>query len=82
MEEVTDEDLINNPYILSNGESTGKYSFVDPKQPPRKTCPPPIYFDEKILLEQLPKEKAVILKSFKEQKNGTLVCTDKEILDK
>ena len=60
----------------------GPNSFVDSRQEYRPNCPAAIYFDEKILTEPLPQDKAVILKSFKEQKNGTLVCTDKEILDK
>ena len=49
VEEVTDEELKNNPYLLEETVSVGPNSFVDKRQDYRKMCPPPKYFTTEIL---------------------------------
>ena len=82
VEEVTEDELVNNPYILPGSLAVGPNSFADSRQEARKLCPPPKYFTDEILKTPLPTEKEKILDGFKEKTFGTFVFTNQEKLDK
>jgi hypothetical protein len=77
-----EDDLVNNPYILSREKAVGPCSFVDFRQPYLQTAPPPKYFDEKILLAPLPSSKEEILRGLAEMEFGGLLCTDEEAMER
>ena len=67
---------------MSDTVSVGKHSFIDSRQPYNKRCPPPKYFTEDILLEELPTSKEDILRGLIEGHHGGLVCIDQEAMDR
>ena len=62
--------------------SCGPNSFADPRDPIQAECPAPAHFSTKQLLQPLPSEKREILRGLEIQKDGCLVCTDQEALEK
>ena len=63
----------------------GEFSFCDATQKRNKRAPPPKYFTEEQLIKyfgSLPEEREVILKGFEIPKDGGLICTDEEALNK
>ena len=76
-EDPDDQELNENPFILSQGGvSVPANSFVDSRQPYKKKAPPPKYFSEELLLAELPTRREDILRGLEEQKYGGLICTD------
>jgi hypothetical protein len=86
MMEIPDEnEILNNPFILSFDRPLGDRSFIDSRQGFNKTAPPPKYFTEEFLMKefgQLPTKKEDILFGFEYPEVGGLICTDKEALEK
>ena len=82
VEEPSEQDLKDNPYIdyaLENGipiNSFVKPGDIDP------LCPPPLYFTEEEMTKPLATDKKEIFKGLEETKIGTLICTDKEAMDR
>ena len=49
MDQPDENEMANNPYILSTTQPLGKYSFVDSRQKYYKLAPPPKYFSDEYL---------------------------------
>lgn len=49
MDQPDEEDIANNPYIMSTTQPMGHYSFVDSRQGYYKLAPPPKYFSDEFL---------------------------------
>lgn len=61
----------------------GPNSFADPNVPSTDgDCPAPKYFSDEIVLQPLPVLKQDYLQGLEVNKEGCLVCTDQEALDK
>lgn len=86
MMDTPDEDQIrDNPYVLSQTVPLGANSFCDSRQEYYHLAPPPKYFSPELLqadFESLPREKDVILAGFDFDESGALICNDKEALEK
>lgn len=86
MMDTPDEDQIrDNPYVLSPTVPLGAYSFCDSRQEYYRLAPPPKYFTPELLLADfaaLPTEKDVILSGFEADESGAIICNDKEALDR
>ena len=85
MEVPDEDDITNNPYILSTTLSVGKNSFADNRQQYQRMAPPPKEFDDNYLMEgfgSLPVDKETILKGMEIPEVGGLLCTDEEQLNK
>ena len=61
-EEPDEKDLNDNQFILSSTAAVGPKSFVDFRRDYDHASPPPKYFDDEILLTQLPTTKKDIMK--------------------
>jgi hypothetical protein len=76
-EEPDEKDLNDNQFILSSTAAVGPKSFVDFRRDYDHASPPPKYFDDEILLTQLPTAKKDIMKGLVEpEPHGGLICTD------
>ena len=84
MDVPDEEEVMNNPNIMSKTISVGEKSFVDNRQPYNKLAPPPRYYTEEEILEKfkLPQSKDEILYGMEFPECGGLVCTDQEMLNK
>ena len=85
MDAPSEDDINNNPYILSKTQPMGEHSFIDKRQEYNNIAPPPKYFDDEFLMKNfgnLPTEKDVILHGFEVPDAGGLICTDEEALNK
>jgi hypothetical protein len=68
---------------MSTTSPVGPFSFVDFRHQYDHASPPPKYFDEEILLVQLPQIKKEIMKGLIEPEPfGGLVCTDQDAMDR
>ncbi len=76
VEDPDEQELVNNPFVMATTDSVGCNSFVDNRQAYDHASPPPKYFDEELLLTQLPTKKEEILKGLTEPPFGGLLCTD------
>ena len=76
-EEPDERELNDNPFIMSTTNAVGPFSFVDFRHKYDHASPPPKYFDEEILLAQLPQIRKEIMRGLIEPEPfGGLVCTD------
>ena len=82
-EEPDERELNDNPFIMSTTNAVGPFSFVDFRHKYDHASPPPKYFDEEILLAQLPQIRKEIMRGLIEPEPfGGLVCTDQEAMDR
>jgi hypothetical protein len=51
MDAPNEDEISNNPFIMSKTSPLGVHSFIDNRQDYNKIAPPPKYFDEKFLTE-------------------------------
>lgn len=86
MMDTPDEDQIrDNPYVLSQTVPLGVYSFCDSRQEYYPLAPPPKYFTPELLqadFAALATEKDVILSGFDFDESGAMICNDKEALER
>lgn len=72
----------SDPFIYSEVESVGPYSFVNVMQDYDPACPPPTYLAYEDVNEKLPIEKDEIFEKFEFCKSGGLRCTDEEAMER
>mmetsp|Transcript_15717 Transcript_15717/g.24137 ORF Transcript_15717/g.24137 Transcript_15717/m.24137 type:complete len:311 (+) Transcript_15717:247-1179(+) len=80
-----ENDITNNPWIMSTQVALGKNSFCDKRQSYVKLAPPPKYFSEEFLIKNfssLPTDVPTILHGLESPAHGGLICTDQEALNK
>lgn len=86
MERPGEEDLKENPRILSLSQPVGECSFIDERQDFDPLAPPPKYFSPDYIRENfelnLPTDCGDILQNFTIPENGGLICTNEEALEK
>ena len=49
MDQPDEDEIANNPNIMSTTQAVGKYSFIDSRQKYYKLAPPPKYFSDEFL---------------------------------
>lgn len=80
MEQPDEQEIHNNPYILSKVQPMGKHSFVDSRQSYYRLAPPPKYLDkdtmDKYIKDVNPVMTEAIMSGFQYSDDGGLVNTD------
>lgn len=56
--------------------SCGPFSFADPTDKIDTNCPPPLYFYEQTILENLPTDKTTLFQGFELNSDGAQKLTD------